>query len=58
MTILVLKLADVKRKTEERPKECSYCNGEIFQRWGQVRKPVKDILKVGTNCGFNIDLIK
>ena len=42
MTILVLKLPDVKRKTEERPKECPYCNGETFQRWGRVRKPVKD----------------
>jgi hypothetical protein len=42
MTILVLKLPDVKRKTEERPKECPYCNGETFQRWGHVRKPVKD----------------
>ena len=42
MTILVLKLPIVKRKTEKRPKECPYCNGETFQRWGQVRKPVKD----------------
>ena len=42
MTILVLKLPDVKRKTETRPKECPYCNGETFQRWGQVTKPVKD----------------
>jgi transposase-like protein len=42
MTILVLKLPDVKRKTEERPKECRYCSGETFQRWGQIRKVVKD----------------
>lgn len=42
MTILVLKLPDVKRRTEERPRECPYCEGEIFQRWGQVRKPVRD----------------
>jgi len=42
MTILVLKLPDVKRKTEERPKECHYCGGETFQRWGEVMKPVKD----------------
>jgi hypothetical protein len=42
MSILVLKLPDVKRKTEERPKECPYCTGETFQRWGRVRKPVKD----------------
>ncbi len=42
MAILVLKLPDVKRKTEERPKECPYCSGETFQRWGCVPKPVRD----------------
>jgi hypothetical protein len=42
MTILVLKLPEVKRKTEERPKRCPYCDGETFQRWGRVVKPVKD----------------
>ena len=43
MTIVVLKLPDVKRKREERPKQCPYCEGETFQRWGQVQKPVKDV---------------
>jgi transposase-like protein len=43
MSIVVLKLPDVKRKTEERPKGCPYCNGETFQRWGQVKKPVRDV---------------
>ena len=43
MSIVVLKLPDVKRKTEERPRECPYCNGEIFLRWGRVKKPVKDM---------------
>ena len=43
MTIVVLKLPDVKRKTEERPKGCPYCQGETFQRWGQLSKPVKDV---------------
>jgi len=43
MSIVVLKLPDVKRKTEERPKRCPYCKGETFQRWGMVRKPVKDV---------------
>jgi len=43
MSIVVLKLPDVKRKTEKRPKECPYCKGETFQRWGQVNKPVKDV---------------
>jgi len=43
MSIVVLKLPNVKRKTEVRPKECRYCEGITFQRWGQVNKPVKDI---------------
>lgn len=43
MSIVVLKLPDVKRKTEERPKRCPYCKGETFQRWGRVNKPVKDV---------------
>lgn len=43
MTIVVLKLPDVKRKREERPRQCLYCEGETFQRWGQVSKAVKDV---------------
>jgi hypothetical protein len=43
MAIVVLKLQDVKRKTEDRPKKCPYCKGQTFQRWGQVSKAVKDI---------------
>jgi transposase-like protein len=43
MAIVVLKLPDVKRKREERPKQCRYCKGETFQRWGRVNKVVKDI---------------
>jgi transposase len=42
MTILVLKLPIVKRNTEERPKQCPYCDEETYQRWGQVQKPVRD----------------
>lgn len=43
MAIVVLKLPNVKRKTEERPRKCPYCSGTTFQRWGQVNKPVKDV---------------
>lgn len=42
MSIVVLQLPDVKRKTEIRPGKCRYCPGETFQRWGKVRKPVRD----------------
>jgi len=44
MSIVVLKLKPVKRKTEERPKKCPACEGETFQRWGWVTKPVKDVV--------------
>jgi transposase-like protein len=43
MSIVVLKLPAVKRKREERPKQCPYCEGETFQGWGRVNKPVKDV---------------
>ena len=43
MAIVVLRLPNVKRKTETRPKQCPYCEGETFQRWGKVVKPVKDM---------------
>jgi len=42
MSIVVLNLPAVKGKTEARPKKCSACGGETFQRWGQVNKKVKD----------------
>ena len=45
MSILVLKLPEVKGGTEERPRLCPNCNGETFQRWGRVKKLVKDIHK-------------
>ena len=43
MTLVVLKLPEVKRKREARPQKCRYCAGETFQRWGVVNKPVKDL---------------
>lgn len=42
MSIVVLQLPNVKRETETRPKKCPYCSGTTFQRWGKVRKAVRD----------------
>ncbi|MFC1923621.1 transposase [Chloroflexota bacterium] len=42
MPIVFLQLPKVKQKTESRPQHCPYCAGETFQRWGKVRKPVRD----------------
>lgn len=43
MTIVVLKLKNVKRENAERPRQCRSCEGKTFQRWGQVQKRVKDM---------------
>jgi transposase-like protein len=43
MSMVVLKLPAVKRIREERLRQCPYCEGETFQRWGRVNKPVKDV---------------
>jgi transposase-like protein len=43
MAIVLLKLPVVKRGREERPRQCPYCAGVTFQRWGPVRKPVRDV---------------
>jgi len=42
MAIVLLQLPAIKRKCETRPQKCLYCQGETFQRWGKVRKPVRD----------------
>ena len=42
MAIVVLRLPDVKQKSRTRPKQCPSCQGETFQRWGKVSKPVRD----------------
>ena len=42
MSIVVLQLPKVKRQTGARPRQCKYCKGEILQRWGKVKKPVRD----------------
>jgi transposase-like protein len=42
MTIVVLKLPDVKVKDEERPRECPSCQGEILQRWGSESRVIRD----------------
>ncbi len=44
MPTVTLRLPDVKEESDERPKKCPHCDGEIFQRWGAVKKPVKDTI--------------
>jgi len=39
---IVLQLPSVKRINSTRPRKCKYCQGETFQRWGQVAKKIKD----------------
>jgi predicted RNA-binding Zn-ribbon protein involved in translation (DUF1610 family) len=47
LSIVVLKLPDVKVKIEERPSECPSCKGEILQRWGSESQVIRDP-QVGT----------
>ena len=42
MSIVTLKLPEVKRKTKKRPKICPNCQGQTFQGWGETIKPVRD----------------
>ena len=42
MSIVVLKLPDVKAKIEDRPSQCPSCNGEILQRWGSQTRQMRD----------------
>ena len=39
---IVIQLPEVKREKNERPIECPHCKGETFQRWGRVKKQIKD----------------
>lgn len=39
---IVIQLPEVKREENGRPQDCPNCKGETFQRWGRVRKHIKD----------------
>src|SRR5512140_917306 len=42
MSIVILQLPEVKTSRADRPSKCPYCGGDIFQRWGQIHKPLRD----------------
>ncbi len=42
MSIVVLKLPDVKSEAEGRPEQCPSCKGDIFQRWGGQMRQIRD----------------
>lgn len=42
MSIVTLRLPEVKYCQETRPNRCPYCPGETFQRWGGAAKRVSD----------------
>lgn len=42
MSIVVLKLPDVKGYTENRPHHCPSCKGDILQRWGGSERKIRD----------------
>lgn len=42
MSIVVLKLPDVKVESETRPTRCPACKGELLQRWGGQVRQIRD----------------
>ncbi len=42
MSIVTLRLPEVKYCEEARPSRCPYCSGNTFQRWGGIAKRVSD----------------
>ncbi len=42
MSIVLLAVPEVKVCETERPRQCPYCPGETFQRWGSTAKAVRD----------------
>jgi transposase-like protein len=42
MSIVTIQIPEVKYSQPERPKRCPYCQGGTFQRWGGVKKSVRD----------------
>ena len=42
MAIVLIQLPTVNPTAVVRPRECPYCGCELLQRWGAVRKPLRD----------------
>ena len=43
MSVILLRLPELNTDTNNRPHQCPYCGSQILQRWGKVKKQVKDI---------------
>lgn len=42
LSIIWLRMPDVKTQPQKRPRRCPYCSSFILQRWGKITKPVRD----------------
>ena len=42
MPVILLRPKNIPVKTDSRPDHCPYCGSDLFQRWGEVTKPVRD----------------
>lgn len=42
ISVIWLRLPEVKTSPRGRPKRCPYCGSYILQRWGKITKPVRD----------------
>ena len=42
LSVIWLRLPQVKTQPQKRPRTCPNCNSYILQRWGRITKPVRD----------------
>lgn len=42
LSVIWLRLPQVKTEPQKRPRTCPNCNSYILQRWGRITKPVRD----------------
>jgi|GEM_PF-3528604 len=57
MSIVTLRLPEVKYCQEERPRRCPYCPGETFQRWGNRGRKTGQGSMAGGGVGVSISLL-
>ena len=42
MSVVILRRRKTKSHQPDRPTHCPYCGSDLFQRWGEVTKSIKD----------------
>ncbi|MGD2159245.1 MAG: hypothetical protein PVG32_20380, partial [Anaerolineales bacterium] len=42
MPVILLRLSEMDKRTNGRPRKCPHCGSQVLQRWGRVTRSVKD----------------